>query len=171
VKDREPHTSTGEPPATGSPGRTPRGAGNGRGTDARQTRDDPDVVDLIGRLTRQSAHLAQAQVDLVQAEMREGVQDIKTAIGAFAGAAIFGLAGLVVVLMGAGFLLAPVIGSIGLAVLIVGGVALLLAAILFGSGKSKASATNLKPDRTIHTAEDMPDAATGQMHHKESRHG
>ena len=47
------------------------------------------------------------------------------------------------------------------------------------TGQSKASATNLKPDRTIHTAQDMPDAATGHMHdsrndtghHKESRHG
>lgn len=177
MNDNTRQTSTGEPPATGSPGRTPprktsrSGNGNGNGRETARTGDDPDVVDLVGRLTRQSAHLAQQQVNLVQAEMREGVEDIKTAIGAFAGAAIFGLSGLVVVLMGAAYLLSPVIGSVGLATLIVGGITLLIALILYASGKSKASSTNLKPDRSINTAEDMPEAATGHMHEKESRHG
>ena len=124
---------------------------------------DDDPIDLIRQLTRQGAHLAQEQVNLVQAEMREGINDIKQAIGAYAGAAVVGISGLGVTLMGLGYLLGAAIDNVGLGILIVGVISLILAAIMYSAGKKKASTTNLKPDRSIRTAEDTPAAATGQM--------
>jgi hypothetical protein len=126
-------------------------------------RDGGNIVDLITRLTQQGAHLAQEQVSLVQAEMREGVNDIKEAVAALLGAAVVGIAALGVLLMGAGYLLGDAIDNIGLGILIVGIVSAVIAAILYSSARKKVSAANLKPTRTIRTAEDTPDAVTGHM--------
>jgi len=130
-----------------------------------------NVVDLVSQLTRQGAHLAQEQIHLMQAEVREGVNDAKQAIGAYAGAVVVGISGLGVTLMGAGYLLGDALDNIGLGILIVGVVSLILAAILYSAGKKKASAANLKPERSIRTAEDMPAAATGNMNTAGGNHG
>lgn len=128
-----------------------------------QQRDGGNIVDLISRLTQQGAHLAQEQVSLVQAEMREGVNDIKEAVAALLGAAVVGIAALGVLLMGAGYLLGDALDNVGLGILIVGIVAAVIAAILYSGARKKVSAANLKPERTIRTAEDTPDAVTGHM--------
>ncbi len=127
------------------------------------TPDDENPVDLLRQLTNQGAHLAQEEVSLMQAEVREAVNDLKKAIGAMAGAAIVGLAGLVVFLMALAYLLGDAIEDVGLGTLIVGIATLILGAILFFSGKKKIEASNLTPERTIRTVEDTPDAATGNM--------
>lgn len=126
-------------------------------------RTDDNVVDLIGRLTSQSAHLAQQQVSLVQAEMRESVSDLQKSIAGLLGAAVFGIAGLGVTLMGIGYLIGDAIDNRDLAVLLVGLATLILAGILYASARSKISATNLKPERTIETIERDVDAATGKL--------
>lgn len=120
-----------------------------------------NIVDLVGKLTRQGAHLAQEQVALMQAEMREAVTDLKAAAAAYAGAAVVGLAGLGVTLMGLGYLLGDAIDNVPLGILIVGIVSLILAAILYSAASSKTKAANLKPERTIRTLEDTPDIVTG----------
>ena len=120
-----------------------------------------NVVDLLGQLTSQGAHLAQEQVALMQAEVREGVTDIKQAIGAYAGAAVLGLAGLGVTLTGLGWWLGTAIENVPLGILIVGVVTLIVAAVMYSSGKSKTAAAHLKPTRTIRTVEDTPDILTG----------
>lgn len=120
-----------------------------------------NIVDLVGKLTRQGAHLAQEQVALMQAEMREAVTDLKAAAAAYAGAAVVGLAGLGVTLMGLGYLLGEAIDNMPLGVLIVGIISLILAAILYSMASSKTKAANLKPERTIRTLEDTPDIVTG----------
>ena len=120
-----------------------------------------NVVDLLGQLTSQGAHLAQEQVALMQAEVREGVADIKQAIGAYAGAAVLGLAGLGVTLTGLGWWLGTAIDNVPLGILIVGVVTLIVAAVMYSSGKSKTAAAQLKPTRTIRTVEDTPDILTG----------
>ena len=130
----------------------------------RRTADhDPNAIDLLGKLTRQGAHLAEEQVHLMQAEVREATNDIKQAVGAMAGAAVVGVAGLGVLLMGLSYLLGDLIESIGWGTVIVGVATLIIAAILYSGGKKKMSASHLKPERSIRTAEDMPDAATGHM--------
>lgn len=120
-----------------------------------------NIVDLVGKLTRQGAHLAQEQVALMQAEMREAVTDLKAAAAAYASAAVVGLAGLGVTLMGLGYLLGDAIDNVPLGILIVGIASLILAAILYSAASSKTKAAHLKPERTIRTLEDTPDIVTG----------
>lgn len=126
---------------------------------------DPNIVDLIGHLTRQSAHLAQEQVNLVQAEMREAATDIKEAVGALLGAAVLGIAGLGVTLMGIAYVIGDAIGDRDLATLLVGIVVLVIALILYFAARKKMAASQLKPERTINTAERTPEAFAGDTHH------
>ncbi|WP_165961088.1 phage holin family protein [Qipengyuania sediminis] len=146
-------TTTRAVPLTGAAGTGGTAASSGGGGD--------NIVDLVSKLTRQGAHLAQEQVALMQAEMREAVTDLKAAAAAYAGAAVIGLSGLGVTLMALGWLLGNAIDNTPLGILIVGLATLALAAILYFTARSKTAAANLKPDRTIRTLEDTPSIVTG----------
>lgn len=124
---------------------------------------EENVVDLLKQLAGQGSHLAEQQLALIKAEIRESTADFKTAIGAMAGAAVVGLAGLGVVLMGLAYLLAKAINNLGLATLIVGLVTLALAYLLYRSGAKKMSATNLTPDRSERTLQRTPAAVRGDL--------
>ncbi len=100
---------------------------------------------------------------LVKAEIRESTHDLKAAIGAMAGAAVVGLAGLGVLLMGIAYLLGDAIDNLPLATLIVGIATLALAFVLYRSGAAKMSATHLSPDRTQRTLQRTPDAVRGDL--------
>jgi len=97
------------------------------------------IPDLLRQLADQGSHLAQQQVSLVQAEVRESVNDLKLAVGAMAGAAVVGIAGLGVLLMGLSYLLAEAM-ELWLATLIVAGTTLLGAFLLFLAGRKKMAA-------------------------------
>lgn len=122
-----------------------------------------NVVDLLKQLAGQGSHLAEQQLALIKAEIRESTSDLKAAIGAMAGAAIVGLSGLGVTLMGIAYLLGDAIESIPLATLIVGVATLVLAYVLYRSGASKMRATNLAPERTERTLQRTPDAVRGDL--------
>lgn len=131
-----------------------------------------NVVDLIGRLTSQGAHLAQEQVALIQAEVREGVSDIRKVIAAYTTAAIMGLAGLGVTLTGAGWLIGDAIDNVPLGIVLTGGATLLLAAVLYAGARSRVSATDPTPERTLSTLHDAPDIISGTHSHTfENRQG
>src|SRR5918993_1198965 len=121
------------------------------------------ITDLIRQLTHQGSHLAEQQLNLVKAEVRESVVEVKTAVGSMAGAAVVGIAGLGVTLMGLAYLLGDAIDNTGLATLIVGVATLVLAYVLYSAGSKKMRATHLSPDRTISTLERTPDAARGNL--------
>lgn len=145
--------------------------GPAMGTPRRGGQEEHDVIDLVGRLTRQGTHLAKEQVALMQAELREAVADLKAAIGALAGSATLGIAGLVVLLMGLAYWLGNAIENVALATIIVGALTLIVAGIMAAGARKKLSSTNLKPQRTIETAEDTPAAATGHLHDTGGHHG
>ena len=126
--------------------------------------DGDNIVDLLRQLAGQGSHLAEQQLSLIKAEIRESTADIKAAVGGMAGAAVAGIAGLGVVLMGLAYLLADAIGSLGLATLLVGIATLALAYVLYSAAAKKMSATNLAPDRTQRTLERTPDVARGALH-------
>src|SRR5688500_4546101 len=84
------------------------------------TGGDDNVVDLLRQLVGQGSHLAEQQLNLIKAEIREATTDLKLAAGGMAGAAVVGIAGLGVVLMGIAYLLGDAIDNLGLATLIVG---------------------------------------------------
>jgi hypothetical protein len=122
-----------------------------------------NLADLIRQLTHQGTHLAEQQLNLVKAEVRESANDVKAAVGSMAGAAVVGIAGLGVTLMGLAYLLGQAIRNTGLATLIVGVVTLVIAYVLYSAGSKKLRATELAPDRTVRTLERTPDAATGNL--------
>ncbi|WP_343342823.1 phage holin family protein [Sphingomicrobium sp. XHP0239] len=131
-----------------------------------EPRHDENIVDLVGKLSSQSAHLAQQQINLVQAEMRETSRDIKASIGGMMGAAVLGIAGLGVTLMGIAYLIGDAMGDRDLATLLVGLATLLIAGIVYASAKSKLDKSNLAPTRTIETVERAPDAVAHPHQHE-----
>ena len=122
-----------------------------------------NLAELIRQLTHQGTHLAEQQLNLVKAEVRESANEVKAAVGAMAGAAVVGIAGLGVTLMGLAYLLGDAIDNTGLATLIVGVATLVLAYVLYSAGSKKMSASHLTPDRTVRTIERTPDAARGNL--------
>lgn len=134
-----------------------------RSTKSAQPAGNDNIADLLRQLVSQGTHLADQQLSLIKAELRESVSDVKVAIGGFAGAAVVGIAGLGVVLMGLAYLLADAIENLGLATLIIGAVTLILAFILYRGAASKMKATHLAPDRTQRTLQRTPDAVRGDL--------
>lgn len=138
-------------------------------TDTGSGGEDRNIVDLFGRLTQQGAHLAREQVSLMQAEVREAAKDLKAAIAAMAVAAVVGIAGLGVLLMGIAYLVGDAIHNIALGTVLVGIATLLVALVLYLSGRKKVAAAELEPRRTLDTLHDTPAAATGDLHHSGAR--
>lgn len=122
--------------------------------------EDESIGTLLGRLADQGAHLAEKQAELVRAELRTSVADMKEAAGAMAGAAVLGIAGLGVTLMGIGYLIGTALGM-WLGTLIVGVVALICAYALFLGGRRKLNSRSMTAERTRHTLERAPDAMAG----------
>ncbi len=139
------------------------------GVTPRSGAQDHNIVDLVGRLTQQGAHLARAQVSLMQAEVREAAQDVKTAVGAMAAAAVVGVAGLGVLLMGIAYYVGDALDDVPLGTTLTGIATLVIALILYASGRKKIAAANIRPDRSIETIADTPAAATGDIHHSGGR--
>ncbi len=146
-------TTTAVPPAAGS---------------AASASDD-NIVSLLRDLTAQGSHLAEQQLALIKAEVRETGSDLKRAVGAMAGAAVVGIAGLGVLLMAFAYLLADAIDHLGLATLIVGVVTLIVDYVLYRSGAAKMRAVDLAPERTQHSLERTPAALRGDLHPEHRR--
>ena len=145
--------------------RRPRGPA----TTVKATAESDNLVDLIRQLAGQGSHLAEQQLSLIKAEMRETTSDIKTAVGSMAGAAVVGIAGLGVTLMGLAYLLARAIDDLPVATLIVGIATIVLAFVLYRAGVHKMSATHLTPERSQRTLERTPDIARGDLHTEQTK--
>lgn len=133
------------------------------------TGGDDNIVDLVRQLAGQGSHLAEQQLALVKAEVREATTDIKQAVAGMAGAAVAGIAGLGVTLMGLAFLLGQAIDNVAIATLIVGVATLAIAYFLYSSASKKMSSSHLAPDRTQHTIERTPGIARGDLHTEKTR--
>ena len=125
--------------------------------------ESDNIVDLLRDLVHQRSHLAEQQLSLIKAEVRESTSELKAAAGGLIGAAVVGISGLGVLLMGLAYVLADAIDNLGLATLIVGAVTLVLAFILYRNGVAKMSATHLAPDRSQRTLQRTPDAVRGEL--------
>ena len=130
---------------------------------AAPTGSGDNVVDLLKQLAGQGSHLAEQQLALIKAEIRESTTEIKAAIGAMAGAAVVGLAGLGVFLMGIAYLIGDAIDSIPWGTVIVGAATLALAYVLYRSGAAKMRDTHLAPERSQRTLQRTPDAVRGDL--------
>jgi hypothetical protein len=126
---------------------------------------DEDIPTLLRRLVDQGTQLAEKQAELVRSEVRESVEDVKMAAGAFAGAAVLAIAGLGVFLMGLAFLLGEVM-NLGLATLIVAAATLAGAFALYMGAQSKLRSSSMSAQRTRRTLGRAPDAITGNEERK-----
>jgi hypothetical protein len=127
------------------------------------TGNSDNVVDLLKQLVGQGSHLAEQQLALIKAEVRDSTNELKAAVGSMAGAAVVGLSGLGVTLMGLAYLLGDAIDNVPLATLIVGLVTLGIAYALYSAGAKKMQATHLYPERTQRTLQRTPDAVRGDL--------
>jgi hypothetical protein len=141
----------------------PQGLSGGAVQPNGDTGEGDNLLDLVRQLTRQGSHLAEQQLALIKAEVRGSATAVQTAIGALAGAAVVGIAGLGVVLMGLAYLLADALNNLGVATLIVGVVALILAYLMYAGAKKKMNAAHLAPDRTRDTLARTPSAVRGDL--------
>lgn len=144
---------------------TPASASHARGGGG----EDHNIVDLVGRLTQQGAHLAREQVSLMQAEVRESANEIKAVVGAMAAAAVFGIAGLGVLLMGISYYVGAALEDVPLGTTLVGLVTLVIGLVLYAGARKKVSSTSIRPDRSIDTITDTPAAVTGNLHNSGAR--
>jgi hypothetical protein len=126
-------------------------------------RDDSEesIPALVRRLAEEGSDLAQQQMRLVEAEVRSGVHDIKQSVGAMAGAAVLGVAGLGVLLMGIAFALAQVV-PLWAATLIVAVVALSGAYAMLVAGQKKLQSSSVTVERTKRTLERAPSTIAGE---------
>lgn len=146
-------------PAEGTPG--DREAARDRSAfDFRDRNQDESIAGLVRRLAEEGSHLAQQQVKLVEAEVRSGVDDLKESAGAMVGAAVLGIAGLGIVLMGLSFLLGEAM-PLWLATLIVGVATLIGAYAMFAGGRHKLESSSVSVERSRRTLERAPSAISG----------
>jgi len=124
---------------------------------------EENVIDLLKQLAGQGSHLAEQQLALIKAEMRETAAELKVAAGVVGAAAIVGIAGLGVTLMGIAYFVGQAIDNMALGTLIVGLVTLVLAYGCFRAGAHKMSAAKFAPDRTERTLKRTPDAVRGDL--------
>ena len=122
-----------------------------------------NVIDLLKQLIGQGSHLAEQQLALIKAEMRDTAAELKTAIGAMGAAAVVGIAGLGVTLMGIAYFVGQAIGNEALGTLIVGLLTLVAAYGLYRAGAHKMSAVKLAPDRAERALKRTPDALRGDL--------
>jgi hypothetical protein len=127
-----------------------------------------NLVDLIRQLTSQGAHLAEQQLNLIKAEVREAGDNVKLAVTSMIGAAVAGVAGLGVLLMGLSYLLGQAIENTGLATVIVGLLTLVVAFILFKSGQGKMTDSNMTAERSRRTLERTPGAVRGDLNKEQA---
>lgn len=137
-------------------------AAKSRGVKPKAVGGSDNIVDLLRDLVNQGTHLADQQLSLIKAEVRESASDVKTAVGSLLGAAVVGIAGLGVLLMGLAYVLAAAINDLGLATVIVGAVTLVLAFIMYRVAVGKMNATHLAPERTQRTLERTPEVVRGE---------
>jgi hypothetical protein len=120
------------------------------------------VGDLLGEVTRDLSTLMRQELALAQAEVKQ--EAVKAArAGGMLGAA--GFAGYMVLLfasIAAWWGLAEVMAA-GWAALIVAAVWAVVGAVLFLQGRKRMSEVNPKPERTVETVSEVPDALKGAI--------
>ena len=145
----------GAPPR---PGRSPDG-GPGRGE---TPRPEKSLSGLLSDLASETTTLVRKEIELAKAEMSQKVGEAVTGVVALAGGALVAFAGLIYLLLAAVYGLTRVIPDWA-AALAVGGGVLIVGLIMVLLGKSKLSAANLQPKRTLDTLQEDKRWAKSQL--------
>jgi hypothetical protein len=111
---------------------------------------DTRVLDLLGRMSSDLAHLVQAEVELAKVEIKSEVVNAATGAGFMSGAAVGGYFVLMMLSFAAAFGLAEVMAT-GFAFLIVGLFYAAIAGTAFVLGRKKLATVTLVPKKTAQT--------------------
>jgi hypothetical protein len=119
------------------------------------------VGELLSNVTEDLSTLMRQEVALAKAEMKTEVSKAGKAAGMLGGAGFAGYMVLLFLSIALWWGLANVMDQ-GWAALIVAAIWAVIAAVLFVTGRSKLRTVNPKPERTVETVKQVPDALKGQ---------
>jgi len=111
--------------------------------------DQRTVSELVGEAVDQFTKLIHNEMAIARAELKAKTNEVALGIGLLIGGALLLIPAIVLLLMALAAWLVELGLSNSVASLIAGVVGLLISAILAFVGKSKLSANNLKPKRTL----------------------
>ena len=120
------------------------------------------VGSLISEVTNDLSTLMRQEMDLAKAEIKEEVTKTGKAAGMLGGAGFAGYMLALFLSIAAWWGLANVMDE-AWAALIVAAVWGVIAAVLFASGRKKMREVNPKPERTVSTLKEVPDALKGRQ--------
>jgi hypothetical protein len=125
------------------------------------------VGSLISEVTSDLSTLMRQELDLAKAEMKEEATKTGKAAGMLGGA---GFAGYMVALFLSLALWAALANGMdeGWAALIVAAIWAVIGAVLFVTGRKKLREVQPKPERTVDTLKEVPDALKGRAHSTEA---
>ena len=125
------------------------------------------VGSLISEVTTDLSTLMRQELDLAKAEMKEEAAKTGKAAGMLGGA---GFAGYMVALFLSLALWAALANGMdeGWAALIVAAIWAVIGAVLFVTGRKKLREVQPKPERTVDTLKEVPDALKGRAHSTEA---
>lgn len=131
------------------------------------TRDD-GIVPLIKRLADEVTTLFSKELALLKVETTSAINDTRTGIGAMAAGGAVLYAGFLFLLVSAVMALSQVMEP-WLAALIVGGVVLIIGAIMLSSGKKKLEPSAFRPEHTQASLEKDRNMVKRSIHESHER--
>lgn len=124
---------------------------------------EPTLGELVSGLSNDMTMLVRKEMELAVAEIQENAKEAAQAGATITVAGFLGYAGLILLLIAASLLLATVLDSVWMAMGIVGLVVIVIAAVLYGSGKAKLEDVNLLPRRAMRSVERDIDMAKEKL--------
>jgi hypothetical protein len=115
---------------------------------------------LVGHVAQDLSVLMRQELDLAKAEVKEEITKAGKAAGMLGGAGFAGYMVLLFASIAAWWGLANVMDQ-GWAALIVAGVWAIIGGVLFAVGRDRIKQVNPKPERTVETVKELPDALKG----------
>ncbi|MEZ4615971.1 MAG: phage holin family protein [Caldilineaceae bacterium] len=116
--------------------------------------ENRSLSELITELTDDFSYLVRKEVELARTETMEKIRTATRSVVLLVAAGLLAYAGLIILLIAAADLLYAAIGVYWISSLIVGGVVLLVAAILYFAGRSALTNMQVAPEKTIETLKD-----------------
>ena len=132
--------------------------------DVRETPSaDNSFAELVGKQTEDTSRLFRQEVELARAEVKQEAVVAATAAALMAAAGALGAVALILLSFAAVEGLQRLLDiDLAWCYLIVGLLWAVIAAVLFAAGRKKLQNVNPKPERTVETVKEIPQALKGQ---------
>ena len=139
---------------------TPSGTGVDVRADEAGRLSRMSVGDLVGEVSRDMSQLVRQEMQLARAELRQDAKQTGQAAGAFGGAGFAGYMVALFVSIALWWALANGMDE-GWAALIVAALWAVVGAVLYSMGRARLRSVHPKPERTVQTLKEVPDALKG----------